>query len=154
MDREKNIEKALELMSVAVHSTKTHNSYPWLKLKLTREQLRVIFLLSFKEPASPGDVAREFGVPKANVTKVINSLIEKGFVNRYENPGDRRSYLLTLANKGKEQVAKLREFQSTIMKRIMNRLSDEDLNCLVIGFGAFVKAMEEEGKANGYNKSK
>jgi len=153
MSREKNIEKVLELMDSLAHPGKHHDHHPWLELKLTREQLRVVFLLSFHQPVSPGEVAGEFGVAKANVTNVINSLVEKGFVRRYENPKDRRSCLLSLTKAGEEQVAKLREFQSVKMKKIMGRISDENLNSLVIGFGVFIKAMKEEGEANGNSKS-
>lgn len=153
MDRQENMKKALKLMDMTAHSGRHHDLKPWLELKLTREQLRVIILLSFKEPVTPGVVAREFGVPKANVTTVINSLVEKGYIKRYENPNDRRSYLLSLTKEGKEQVDKLREFRSTIMKKILERISDEDLSCLVKGFEALVKAMKEEGKKSGSNKS-
>ena len=119
MDRKENIEKALKLLDSMAHSARPHDHRPWLELKLTREQLRIIFLLSFKQPVSPGEVAREFGVPKANVTTVINSLVNQGLIRRYENPDDRRSYLLSLTKDGEKQVAKLREFQSAKMKKIM-----------------------------------
>ena len=152
MSREKNIEKVLELMNSLAHPGKHHDHHPWIELKLTREQLRVIFLLSFHQPVSPGEIAGEFGVPKANVTNVINSLVEKEYVKRYENNDDRRSYLLSLTEDGEKQVAKLREFQSVKMKKIVNRIPDKDLNFLVIGFGAFIKALIEEGKESGNNK--
>ena len=153
MDRQKSIKKVMELMDLLMHPGKHHDPHPWLELKLTREQLRVVFLLSFKQPVSPGGIAGKFGVPKANVTKVINSLVEKGYVRRYENHDDHRSYLLSLTNMGKQQVEKLREMRTTIMQKIMERMSDEDLNCLVVGFGALITSMKEERDENGSHKS-
>jgi len=48
---------------------KAIESPPWLQFKLTREQLRVMFLLSFEGRSSPGDAAASFGVPRANVSR-------------------------------------------------------------------------------------
>jgi len=130
-------------------SAKTRDPHPWLHLELTREQLRVIFLLSFKCRVSPGEVAESFGVPKANVTSVIDRLVGKGLVSRQENPDDRRSYILSLTEEGKSQVDRLREVGATKIKGVLERMSDEALASLQMGLESLVTVLKEEGEANG-----
>lgn len=149
MDKEENIKRTLNLMKSLMHSAKTQDPHPWLHLELTREQLRAIFLLSFKGRVSPGEVAEAFGVPKANVTNVIDRLVSKGLVSRQENPDDRRSYFLSLTEEGKSQVERLREMATVKMKQVLGKMPDDALDCLVKGLEVLTKVLNEEGEANG-----
>ena len=149
MNREESIGKILEFMHYFMHSIMVQDHRPWVQLELTKEQLRVIFLLYHKRQSSPGEIALAFGVPKANVTSVINRLVNKGLVSRHENPSDRRRYLLSLTDEGKSRVVRLREIKIATMTRVLERIPDDALDSLVKGLGALTKALEEEGQVNG-----
>ena len=151
MDKKENIESITGLMRDLMHSTEAHTPHAWLHLELTREQLRVIFLLFFKGSASPGEVAESFGVPKANVTSVIDRLVGKGLVNRQENQDDRRSYILSLTEEGRSQVKQLREIGDAKIKRVLERMSDEALASLQMGLESLSTALKEEGESHGYH---
>jgi len=151
MDKKENIESIIGLINNLMLSTKAHEPHPWLHLELTREQLRVMFLLSFKGRSSPGEAAASFGVPKANVTSIIDRLVEKGLISRQENPDDRRSYILSLTEAGKSQVERLREIGAAKIKGVLERMPDSALISLQMGLEALIKALEEEGEVNGCN---
>jgi len=151
MDKKENIESIIGLINNLMLSTKAHEPHPWLHLELTREQLRVMFLLSFKGRSSPGEVAASFGVPKANVTSIIDRLVEKGLISRQENPDDRRSYILSLTEEGKSQVERLREIGAAKIKGVLERMPYNALVSLQMGLEALIKALEEEGEVNGCN---
>ena len=151
MDKKENIESIIGLINNLMLSTKAHEPHPWLHLELTREQLRVMFLLSFKGRSSPGEVAASFGVPKANVTSIIDRLVGKGLISRQDNPDDRRSCILSLTEEGKSQVERLREIGSAKIKRVLERMPDSALVSLKMGLEALMKALEEEGEVNGCN---
>ena len=148
MDKKENIESIVGLMHNLMLSAKTRDPHPWLHLELTKEQLRVIFLLSFKGRVSPGEVAESFGVPKANVTSVIDRLVGKGLVSRQENPNDRRSYILSLTEEGKSQVDRLREIGTARINRVLERMSEEALASLRVGLESLIAVLKEEGEAN------
>jgi len=151
MDKKENIESIIGLINNLMLSTKAHEPHPWLHLELTREQLRVMFLLSFKGRSSPGEVAASFDVPKANVTSIIDRLVEKGLISRQGNPDDRRSYILSLTEEGKSQVERLREIGAAKIKGVLERMPDNALVSLQMGLEALMKALAEEGEANGCN---
>jgi DNA-binding MarR family transcriptional regulator len=151
MDKKENIESIIGLINNLMLSTKAHEPHPWLHLELTREQLRVMFLLSFKGRRSPGEVAASFGVPRANVTSIIDRLVGKGLISRQENPDDRRSCILSLTEAGKSQVERLREIGVAKINRVLERMPDSALVSLQMGLAALIKALEEEGEVNGCN---
>jgi DNA-binding MarR family transcriptional regulator len=110
-----------------------------------------MFLLSFKGRSSPGEAAASFGVPRANVTSIIDRLVERGLVSRQENPDDRRSHILSLTEEGKSQVERLLEIGATKIRGVLERMPDNALVSLEIGLEALIKALEQEGEANGCN---
>jgi DNA-binding MarR family transcriptional regulator len=154
MGKKENIDSIIRLMQNLMLSTKAHDPHPWLHLELTREQMRVIFLLFFKDRASPGEVAGSFGVPKANVTSVIDRLVGKGLVSRQENPQDRRGYILSLTEEGKSQVERLWEVRIARFKRVLDRMTEEALDSVRCGLEALLAALKEEGERNGYNQGR
>jgi DNA-binding MarR family transcriptional regulator len=151
MDKKENIRSIIGLMNNLMLSAKAHEPHPWLHLELTREQLRILFLLSFKGRSSPGEVAASFGVPRANVTSIIDRLVEKGLISRQRNPDDRRSYILSLTEEGKSQVERLREIGAAKIKGLLERMPDNALVSLQAGLEALIRALKEEGEVNGCN---
>src|ERR1035437_8409920 len=81
---------------------------PWLGLSLTKGQLRILVLLSSEPKTSPGAGVAALGVPKANVTDIIQRLVKQGLVSRTESISDRRSHTLSLTEKGRREVNRLR----------------------------------------------
>gem|GEM_PF-3933940 len=78
MNKHDNIEGIVGLMKGLMLSVRVPEPHPWLDLKLTREQLRIMLLLYSKVRSSPEEVAASFGVPRANVTGTIDRLVKKG----------------------------------------------------------------------------
>ncbi|AKG52735.1 transcriptional regulator MarR family [Dehalogenimonas sp. WBC-2] len=149
MNKNENIDVLLELMGQMMnyHPLMSENVQPWLHLELTREQLRVIFLLACKGEASPGEVAEAFGVPKANVTSVIDRLVGKGLVSRRENTEDRRGYILSLTKEGENQVEQLRTLGIDSFKRVLERMDKAGLESLRSGLEALITVIKEGEEA-------
>lgn len=103
---------------------------PWLRMSLSRGQLRILVILSTATPISPGSVAASLGVPKANVTEIIERLVEQGLVKREPNPQDRRSHNLMLTPKGKAEVEQLREWSTRRIEKVLERIPGDKLESL------------------------
>jgi len=149
MDKQENTKSIIRLIHNLMLSAEARDPHPWLHLELTREQLRVIFLLSFKGRVSPGEVAESFGVPKANVTSVVDRLVAKGLVSRQENSDDRRSYILSLTEAGGSQVERLREIGTARIGRVLERMPNKALASLRTGLESLITALKEEREDNG-----
>ena len=140
------VSKVITLQHRVFKAVAAKGSMPWVGLDLTREQLRIVFLIHHREELSPGKAADALGVSKANVTGVINRLVVKGLVSRRENPVDRRGYILSLTAKGRSQVERLQELHTEKMAGVLGKMPDEAVEGLVKGLTALLKALEEKAE--------
>lgn len=97
---------------------------------LPPSHVKVIFTLSHTGPLSLSHLANTMGISKPNITPIIDKLIQDGFVNRYEDPNDRRILRVELTEKANE----LHKFQTEKYKAMLlpklSNLSSEDLDLL------------------------
>ena len=86
--------------------------------------LEVIYLLN--EP-TVGQFADFLNISQSNATYKVNSLIKKGYLERQNSPVDRREYHLVLSEKYYHYEDLLTSYQKTVIDRINERFSPEDL---------------------------
>lgn len=70
-------------------------------LQVRPRQARIIAALNKMGPVSQVALAREFNITAASMSTMTSRLIAAGFIERKEDPEERRSNLLTLTTKGK-----------------------------------------------------
>ena len=99
-------------------------------LPIPPSHAKVIFYLSHKGSAPVSVIAKDLLISKPNMTPIIDKLFEEGYVNRYEDPKDRR----ILRVEGTEKAKEILNFKKEIaIKSLINKLSqleDEDIDHL------------------------
>jgi DNA-binding MarR family transcriptional regulator len=73
-------------------------------------QLRALTLIEHLQPVRLRDVAADAGADKAQISRVVSSLVSRGYVARRALAGDARSAHLELTEAGRDKVGAL--FQS------------------------------------------
>lgn len=63
-----------------------------------------------------------------NAAYKVNSLIKKGYVNKVQSQTDKREYHLEVTDKYMENYGITYDYIGTVMKRIRDRLSDEEVD--------------------------
>lgn len=87
--------------------------------------------LGDKNGVMPSEIAKHLGVTLGAVTHQINSLEERGYVERISSDDDRRVTFIKLSKKGAELVQALHQkFHSTI-NNLVDYLGDKDSRELV-----------------------
>ncbi len=69
-------------------------------VNLTPPQFQTLRLLWEQEHQPPKDLAESSGCTRATMTGILDTLEKNGLVARQPNPGDRRSLLVALTEKG------------------------------------------------------
>jgi len=119
----------------------------WVKLNLTIPQLKSLFYISRHGKMNPSALASGIRVTPANVTGIVDRLVEQGLLIRTADADDRRISWLTVTNKGKTLINDLREGRAQEMRRILDRLTEEELAIVAHGFELVARAAEiNEGK--------
>lgn len=142
MDQQDLIRKVTVLWRQVHKALEAKDPSPWLRLNLTRGQLRILFLLSVHGRMSPGAVAGALGVPKANVTGIIDRLARQGLVSREQDFQDRRSYILRLTDKGRDEVTQLREWFAARMGNVLHRMTPDEVRDLARALETLLSAAQ------------
>ncbi len=142
VEKTRLIEEAIELQQKVNRTLRQQVSTPWMKLSLTIAQLKSLFFISGEGSTCVGRLAAALGVTPANITGIIDRLVEHGLVSRTEDPQDRRMALLQVTPKGQALLADLHERQINHLSEIFIRMSPEELSTLVQGLSVLLRACE------------
>lgn len=119
----------------------------WAKLNLTIAQLKSLFYISRHGKVNSSGLASGIRVTPANVTGIVDRLVEQGLLTRTADADDRRVSWLTVTDKGKTLINDLREGKAQEMRRILDKLTEEELAIVAHGFQLVAKAAEvSQGK--------
>jgi DNA-binding MarR family transcriptional regulator len=101
-----------------------------LDYNITLQQMRTFALILARGQTPITKVANALGIRPNVATGIIQRLVDRGLIERHEDPGDRRVRLLTVTDQG---LALLDEVSGIVLARgrkLLDRLSDQQLRQL------------------------
>src|SRR5216683_2720162 len=125
----------------------TSTASKWRDLDLSMQQLRAMYFLRDEEEMSVGRLAELFGVGLPAASLLADRLVRSGFVERRDDPADRRRVLLSLTRAGVRLVTDLREGSNSLLRRWMASLAPEDLAALSQGWRALAEVASGRAEA-------
>lgn len=132
---------ALEIRLLALGLPEQTSSL--LDYDLTLQQLRVFAFILGRGETPINKVAEALGIRPNVATGIIQRLVDRGLIERTEDPDDRRVRLLTVTDRG---VALTEELSGIVLakgRELLDRLSDEQLRQLRDIFAAM--ELDREG---------
>ncbi len=142
MEQSKLITEAVELQQKVNRALRQQTPATWMKLSLTVAQFKSLFFISSEGSTSVGRLAGALSVTPANITGIVDRLVEQGLVSRAEDPQDRRMALLQATAKGQALIADLNASQISHLSVVFARMSPEELSALVRGLSILLHACE------------
>lgn len=116
--------------------------------KLNKNQQRAIFIIKKHNRISPTVLGRCLDMQKGSLTSLVDSLEKYGFVERTDDPGDRRRQWIHITPKGEEYIAVLiGKFKKEFFV-LFNNISVEDIEKSLCSF-EFIKNILENIKMTG-----
>jgi DNA-binding MarR family transcriptional regulator len=88
-------------------------------------QYSVLTIVERNPGLSQTQVCDALGIQKANFVSVLDTLVERGLVDRKPTPKDRRSYALFLTGSGKLLIRKLHRIAELRERRYIERIGTE-----------------------------
>lgn len=77
-----------------------------------------------------GEFADFLNISQSNATYKVNSLMKKGYLVRQNSETDRREYHLVLSEKFYNYMSLLTSYENTVLERMQERFSAEELAAL------------------------
>lgn len=112
----------------------------WRDLDISMQQLRAMYFVRDEEEVSVGRLAEQFGFGLPAASVLADRLVRAGYVERREDPDDRRRVLLSLTRSGNRLVSDLREGSHTLLRRWMTSRPERELEALAHGWNALADA--------------
>lgn len=113
-----------------VHTIKRHvyEQVEALELEVAPMHVRVFKIINKKSPhCTANDIALMLTRDKAQITRLVNTLIAQSLVEKRSNSQDRRSQFLVLTQEGEDLIKKIRVVDESIKKKMMDGLTEKEL---------------------------
>ena len=88
------------------------------------------------------EVSERFDISAAAASQLVEKLVQAGYLERAEDPTDRRAKLLTLSLKGKELIQQGTEERYRWMDDLTSKLSTEEQRKVVEALNILTKAAQ------------
>lgn len=110
--------------------------------KFGPRHLPVLFALAMAGPESVGELAGRMGLSPATVSQLVNELERGGFVDRREDPQDRRRTIVSLSERHREQIENYARRRLEPLRITVETLSPEERAHFIKGWRVLVQAQE------------
>lgn len=110
---------------------------------ITPAQMQVLFLVKEKNGIGVTEIATKSNVTNSAATQLVNELVENGFLTREVSADDRRVFKISLTQKIKTHMAKMKNERLKKMSVIFSNLSDDELE-------TFLKLIEKMTKQSSH----
>jgi len=148
-EKSETIRKITALQRELAKSMRRHAFKHWMTLSMSTSQMKSLMCIIENEKLSSKKLADILDVTPANVTGVIDKLIEQGLVSRSESAQDRRVVFLKATEAGKKLIENLEQHASEQSSRMLSGMSEDELEHLYLGLAAFARVTRfrvQEGK--------
>ena len=125
--REYLLNRVVDILEEVTRSGPYTVSPEWFTLDLTMPQVRVVFLLLQERSLRMSDLASALDVSVSRATGLVDRLVGKDMVNRWQDPEDRRSVLCSLTERGLELGQRLLAARRSRWEERLAPLSQGDL---------------------------
>lgn len=115
---------------VHIMKRQLHDHIEQLGLPLTPMHVRVIKIIDRKSPCTANDIVQFLNRDKAQVTRLLNTLIEQGYIEKVPNPDDKRSQRLLLTSSGAAIMGQIDGIDEKMGQQLTAGITTEDLAAL------------------------
>jgi len=104
--------------------------------KLLEAEFKCFRIMSSEDSLNNNELAKRMRLSPGRITRIIDGLVEKGYMQRKIDQADRRNMIISLSNKGKNLTKKLTTAYIQIHKEILQEIDISQHKSLL-------KAMEQ-----------
>ncbi|MCS7011955.1 MAG: MarR family transcriptional regulator [Anaerolineales bacterium] len=111
---------------------------------LTFSQINILMRLMHGEQFGVSDIAAQLGITNAAVSQAVDRLVQMGFVERREDPSDRRAKRLTLTAKGQALIQQSIEARTRWIEQLTASLTPEQAHMVSTTLILLTEAAQKE----------
>ena len=105
--------------------------YETQKFGLPAAELKCLLLFEGERYLTVKGIAPKLEVAKSRVTKIIQGLMDKGLVDRIDDPQDSRVKLIRLTPAGNKKAQEINNFKTALHQRILLHMAPEERKAMI-----------------------
>jgi DNA-binding MarR family transcriptional regulator len=110
---------------------------------LTQAEFRCLRLFGTDESLNNKQIAERMNLSPSRLTRIIDGLVEKAYINREIDPNDRRNMRVTLSRRGKHLVNQLNRAYVDIHHEILEDIDKDQHEPLIVAMEHLLGALEK-----------
>jgi DNA-binding MarR family transcriptional regulator len=107
-------------------------------------QILIFLLFHSREKCRVSYLAQEFNMTKATISDSVRLLLQKGLIEKLDDPADTRSYIIGLTVAGRQTAGKSANFAGEIEKPL-DSFSDEQKEAMLSGLLRLIQDLNRAG---------
>lgn len=92
---------------------------------------------------SVNDLAQRLNLDKSTTSRHVSNLVDRGLIDRLENPEDRRYFTLHLSGKGKDTYLSIEDTMDAYYETLMNSLTPKEQDKIMDALALLIKAINQ-----------
>lgn len=105
---------------------------------ISNNDMHIIEAIGVAEPKKMSEVARLMSVTTGTLTKAMDALHKKEYVNRERSMEDKRIVLVSLTDKGKQAYYHHEQFHRQMIEHIKDGLNEKEMTVLIYSLAKLV----------------
>lgn len=130
MNRQLLEDEILDLFQSLMRRVADSHAPEFLGIDLTMSQAKVLYIVSLRPGISMSVLARRLKVGLSAASGLVERLVSSGYLERREDPSDRRQQLVTVTAAGAGALDHMRELRVGMMRRLLAGLDGAELDAL------------------------
>jgi DNA-binding MarR family transcriptional regulator len=110
---------------------------------LSPAQLATLIRIEHQGHSGVSNLGGDFGVTSAAASQMLERLVQNGYIERHEDPEDRRAKKIVLTDRGRTVVLDLMARRREWYRRLGGKLSDAQKKHLVVTFRDLISRTAE-----------
>lgn len=98
-----------------------------LDVNLTLAQLKATYVVAFAGPLTMGALSERLGTGLSTTSETVDRLVRREFLERRDDPSDRRQVLVEATAAAREQIERMSELNRTRHREMLERLDPADI---------------------------
>jgi DNA-binding MarR family transcriptional regulator len=142
-------DRLIFLLSKAQHKLATYlkKTLADKGIKVTGVQTGILFLLK-NSSRTMTELSKELSIDNSAITGLVDRLERSGFARREINPDDRRTFLISITDLGKEEIEKAKTVVHEVNAEIKKDFSEEEVDAFKRILNAMLTRFENTSMAN------
>ena len=140
-------EEAIELLPTLMRLYKSSICVPGELTAIPFGQIRIMSHLYQHGRSTVGEVAGGIGVSLATASELVDKLVEHAWVEKRQNPADRRQIHLWLSDRASAVCDQMHDVRRAQMASAFARLTVDERTAFLRGLRALVEALQEPAVA-------